>query len=176
MPHRPRMMPITNTTQCEALGGSCSAQADCDVASNMFNGSCDDADMGCCISKDVICAAMKGECLSAADCDAKPDCHATPLECGDGVCCVLRRPPPQQRFGRKDDGNQRGENKRGRNGPEGQDSDQRELKHTTSIMFFMIVYVYYQILMIHYYKLFLASPHKDMHINIKTHMRNNANT
>ena len=109
------MMPITNTSQCEALGGSCSAQADCDVSSNIFNGSCDDADVGCCISKDVICAALKGECLSAADCEAKPDCLATPLECGDGVCCAPMRPPPQQRFGGKDDG------------PEGQDNRQREL-------------------------------------------------
>ena len=133
MPHPPRMMPITNTTQCEALGGSCAVQADCDVASNMFNGSCDDADMGCCISKDVICAAMKGECLSAADCEAKPDCHATPLECGDGVCCAPKRPPPQQRFGGKDYGNQRGGNKHGRNGLAGQNNDLRELKHTITI-------------------------------------------
>ncbi|KAI0239038.1 hypothetical protein LSAT2_010202 [Lamellibrachia satsuma] len=80
--HGPRM--ITNTTQCEAVGGSCSASADCDLSSNVFVGSCDDTSFGCCISKDDVCVARNGECLSAAECDAKSGLSGHP-------CGVLRR-------------------------------------------------------------------------------------
>ncbi|KAI0241276.1 hypothetical protein LSAT2_030244, partial [Lamellibrachia satsuma] len=90
---------ISNTTQCEAVGGSCSASADCDLSSNVFVGSCDNTSFGCCVSKDEFCAARNGECMSAAECDAKPDYRATRMGCSDGVCCVPRR------LSRRNDGN-----------------------------------------------------------------------
>ncbi|KAI0239037.1 hypothetical protein LSAT2_010201, partial [Lamellibrachia satsuma] len=82
---------ISNTTQCEAVGGSCSASADCDLSTNVFVGSCDNTSFGCCVSKDELCAARNGECMSAAECDAKSDYRATRVACSDGVCCVPRR-------------------------------------------------------------------------------------
>ena len=82
---------ISNTTQCEAVGGSCSASADCDLSSNVFVGSCDDTSLGCCVSKDDVCVAGNGECMSAAECDAKSDYRVTIISCSDGVCCVPRR-------------------------------------------------------------------------------------
>ena len=89
----PRM--ISNTTQCEAVGGSCSASADCDLSSNVFVGSCDNTSFGCCVSKDELCAARNGECVLAAECDAKSDYRATRMACSNGVCCVPRRSSPR---------------------------------------------------------------------------------
>ena len=86
---------ISTTTQCEAVGGSCSASADCDLSSNVFVGSCDNASFGCCVSKDELCAARNGECMSAAECDAKSGYQATRMECSDGVCCVPSRSSPR---------------------------------------------------------------------------------
>ncbi|KAI0241279.1 hypothetical protein LSAT2_030247 [Lamellibrachia satsuma] len=85
---------ISHTTECDAVGGSCSASADCDLSSNVFVGSCDDTSFGCCISKDTVCMLRNGDCLSAAECDAKSDYRATRLACSNGVCCVPRRSSP----------------------------------------------------------------------------------
>ena len=90
----PGVMRISSTTDCAAVGGSCSASADCDLSNNVFVGSCDDTSFGCCVSKDDVCAARNGECVSEADCTAKSGYRATRMACSDGVCCVPRRSSP----------------------------------------------------------------------------------
>ena len=124
--HGPRM--ITNTTQCEAVGGSCSASADCDLSNNVFVGSCDDTSFGCCISKDDVCVARNGECLSAAECDAKSGYRATLMACSDGVCCVPRRSsPPNSGNGTGPGSRNEGKNG-GRMGPGPRGKSQGQLK------------------------------------------------
>ena len=63
---------ISNTTQCEAVGGSCSASADCDLSSNVFVGSCDNTSFGCCISKDELCAEKNESSPGQVPCGSLP--------------------------------------------------------------------------------------------------------
>ena len=63
---------ISNTTQCEAVGGSCSASADCDLSSNVFVGSCDNTSFGCCISKDELCVATNESSPGQIPCGSLP--------------------------------------------------------------------------------------------------------
>ena len=115
-------MTLSNSTQCEAVNGSCSLPADCDLAANVFRGRCDNTSFGCCIPKDEVCAAMKGECLSQDECSAKSDCLPTRLTCSSGICCMPKRSSPRngrgQGNGRRNGGRMgRGNGRRGQLNP-----------------------------------------------------------
>ena len=97
--HCPGMMRrISNTTQCEAVDGVCSVETECNLSGNLFVGSCDSDDHGCCVSKLHVCAAKNGTCMSASECEGNPGRHASRISCSyDSVCCVPDM--PFSRFG-----------------------------------------------------------------------------
>ena len=87
------MRRISNTTQCESANGVCSIETDCDLAGNLFLGSCDSDDHGCCASKLHVCAAKNGTCMTADECEGNEGHHASRMACSeDSVCCVPDRP------------------------------------------------------------------------------------